>query len=607
MAVFIWSDHFLTGIDEIDSQHQRLVEMLNRLDEARTIGSERIVLLDLLDGLLDYTQYHFKTEEQLMMAAPDFNPSERARHLQQHQAFVKKVASVQAQAHHNLATVSDELLNFLVRWLSGHILGVDKRMARQLAANSNEPPPPQESAETSTAETLIRALSESESRFRGLADSIPALIWMSDHQRHRVYVNKQWSEFTGNSAEQLARDGWLQGVHPDDRERMQALHDANAAYDEEKVAEFRLRRNDGKYRWFWETTVPRKQDDGTFLGEVGCAIDITERRQVEQLLLSAKKRLESMVAARTQELSQANAILEQRYHEQQTLLEQLKDTQAQLLQSEKMAGIGQLAAGVAHEINNPISYVYSNLSALKSYSDDLFRIIDAYRKVEDSLPPDAQALQALAAVKQQVDLDFLREDMYCLVTESMEGATRAKHIVQNLKDFSRIDHQELAPFDIEAGLETTLGIVHGEIKNKAEVYKEYAVLEPILCVGADLNQVFMNLLLNAAQAIETRGHITLRTGQADEDWIWAEIEDTGQGIAPDRLSRIFDPFFSTKAVGQGTGLGLSLAYTIVKQHGGRIEVDSRLGEGSRFRVWLPAKHAEAPEQQALARKHGTTP
>jgi two-component system, NtrC family, sensor kinase len=169
----------------------------------------------------------------------------------------------------------------------------------------------------------------------------------------------------------------------------------------------------------------------------------------------------------------------------------------------------------------------------------------------------------------------------------LEGATRAKKIVQDLRDFSRIDKQEREMFDLEAGLDATLNIVNNELKFKAEVVKEYGGLKPFECIGAQLNQVFMNLLVNAAQSIVDFGKITVRTGYQDADWQWVEVEDTGQGMSEETKTRIFDPFFTTKPVGKGTGLGLSLSYKIIKDHQGRVEVSSVVGQGTTFRIYLP--------------------
>jgi len=294
---------------------------------------------------------------------------------------------------------------------------------------------------------------------------------------------------------------------------------------------------------------------------------------------------------------QAESELKVRYAEVRELNKQLKDTQNQLLQSEKMASVGQLAAGVAHEINNPIGYVYSNLGTLENYAQDMFRLLTAYEAAEAAIADDA-VLERLRAAKEEADIEFLRADMRSLMDETRDGITRVKQIVQNLKDFSRIDAvDEWHWADLRKGLDATLNIMWNELKYKAEVRREYADIPEVECRPSQLNQVFLNLLVNAGHAIKDKGVITIRTGQEGEA-VWIEIADSGKGIAPEHLTRIFDPFFTTKPVGQGTGLGLSLSYGIVQKHGGRIEVQSVQGKGTAFKVWLPIRQSESLEAVA---------
>jgi len=261
----------------------------------------------------------------------------------------------------------------------------------------------------------------------------------------------------------------------------------------------------------------------------------------------------------------------------------LQETNDRLLQAEKMASIGQLAAGVAHEINNPIGFVSCNLGNLQTYVDTLFGVIDDFQQTASATHSVAARL---AELKEAAEVDFIRDDFTMLMSESRDGLQRVKDIVQSLKDFAHADNAATALADLHRGLDSTLHIVSSEIKKKAQVVKDYGNLPAIECVASQLNQVFMNLLVNAAHAIVETGVITIRTGHAGQ-WVWIEIIDTGTGMSPDTIRRIFDPFFTTKPIGIGTGLGLSVSYGIVKRHGGRIEVHSELGKGSRFTVHLP--------------------
>lgn len=258
-----------------------------------------------------------------------------------------------------------------------------------------------------------------------------------------------------------------------------------------------------------------------------------------------------------------------------------------------MASIGQLAAGVAHEINNPIGYVNSNLKSLTAYVQDLLEMIAAYETAEAALP--AEQLSSLAALKATLDIEYLKTDLPAMLGESQEGIDRVRKIVQDLKDFSHTDEGTFNWADVHAGIDSTLNIVANEIKYKADVVREYGALPQIECLPSQLNQVFMNLLVNAAQAMpgEPRGKIVVRTGCKGDEAVWLEFIDSGSGIPAENLKRIFDPFFTTKPVGKGTGLGLSLSYGIIQKHHGKLSVTSVLGEGTCFRIELPVKQPEA--------------
>lgn len=301
-----------------------------------------------------------------------------------------------------------------------------------------------------------------------------------------------------------------------------------------------------------------------------------------QNLASINQSLENRIAERTAELWAANQTLAREQQELTELLKKVEEAQNQLLQSEKMAAIGQLAAGVAHEINNPVGFVNSNIGSLKTYTEKLFAVVDAYEAVARGGDP-AQ----LADIKRKADLDFLREDLPQLIKESQEGLGRVTRIVQDLKDFSHVDESAQQEADLNAGIESTLNVVWNEIKYKADVIRELGDVPHVSCVPAQINQVFMNILVNAAQAIETRGTITLRSG-TQNGYAWFEIEDTGKGMTDEVRKRIFEPFFTTKPVGKGTGLGMSISYDIiVKKHGGSIDVTSTPGKGTCFRISLP--------------------
>jgi signal transduction histidine kinase len=292
-----------------------------------------------------------------------------------------------------------------------------------------------------------------------------------------------------------------------------------------------------------------------------------ELKRVRDSLVNQNAYLEAEVARRMQENQQV---------------------QLQLLQSEKMAAIGQLAAGITHEINNPMGFVTSNLGSLERYMRDIFGLLDAYEALEKICPEGAAALAEVRELKQKKDIGFLRTDIVQLISETRQGLTRVSKIVSDLKNFSRTENNDWQWADLHSELDSALNIVWNEIKYHCTLNKDYGELPKIYCIPSRINQVLMNLLVNAAQAIPEKGEITIRTGHAGDEAFIA-IADTGTGIPAGNLPRLFEPFFTTKPVGKGTGLGLSISYGIVQKHGGRIEVESTEGKGTTFTVWLPIK------------------
>lgn len=326
--------------------------------------------------------------------------------------------------------------------------------------------------------------------------------------------------------------------------------------------------------------------------------------------------LEELVARRTSQLERANSRLEddikrreaaeaellRRNSELTELNAKLSFAQEQLVQSEKLASIGQLAAGVAHEINNPIGYIFSNFGTLENYIASLLAMLGTYEAAESSIVSQG-VLENVRAMRERIELDYLKEDIPVLMSESKEGIVRVRKIVQDLKDFSRVEaHQEWQWANLHQGIDSTLNIVSNEVKYKANVVKEYGDIPDIECLPSQINQVIMNIVVNAAHAISgERGTITIRTGtDTAADNVWISISDTGSGIPKEIQSRIFDPFFTTKPIGAGTGLGLSLSYGIVQKHHGNIAIESELNRGTCFRITLPIRH---PVQESQKMDH----
>lgn len=283
--------------------------------------------------------------------------------------------------------------------------------------------------------------------------------------------------------------------------------------------------------------------------------------------------LESKVADRTKELEAAN--------------NELKNTQAMMVHSEKMRSLGQLVAGITHEINNPINFIHGNMMHLKNYSVALIDLITMYEQLEINLSEDKR--QELKLLKDKIELDFIKEDLPMLIKSCQEGTERTKNIVLDLKNFSRLDEMVINNVDLPKELDTTLNILHNKIKAKIEIVKEYEDnLPTVEGYGGQLNQVFMNVLDNACYSIKDAGRIYIRLQKIQKDVI-IEIEDTGCGMKKEQINKIFDPFYTTKPVGEGTGLGMSISYKVIQNHGGSISVESTEGKGSKFRIQLPVK------------------
>lgn len=302
-----------------------------------------------------------------------------------------------------------------------------------------------------------------------------------------------------------------------------------------------------------------------------------ERERFVAELEMLNKTLEQRVQERTRALELANA-------EVSGAFANLKAAQSQLVQSEKMASLGQLVAGVAHELNNPIGFIYANFPHLEQNIHHLLTLIAVLR----SVPMDAAQSEAIEREIAAIDLAFIEEDTLKIIRSGKSGAARIKDIVSSLRSFSRLDEAELKSVLLEDGINDTLALLHHHIKNRIEVSHDYRLNEPVMCRAGQINQVFMNIIYNALQAIDGPGRLQIGTRRQGEHAI-VTIADSGKGIPPDIIGKIFDPFFTTKRIGEGTGLGLSISYGIVEKHGGHIEVSSQSGAGTRFTITIRMK------------------
>ena len=310
----------------------------------------------------------------------------------------------------------------------------------------------------------------------------------------------------------------------------------------------------------------------TRFGEINELVQAYNNMAAE--LLELYSSLEQKVQERTLELEKAN--------------DELKEAQAMMVHSEKMRSLGELVAGIAHEINNPINFIYGNIMILDKYNKDMFDLIEKYTENEEALSPEKRV--EIEKLKEEIDIEFLKDDIKELIRSCVEGTERTKNIILDLKNFSRMEEMVMTQFDIPKEIDTTLNILNNKYKNRITVHKEYEEnLPKIEAYGGQINQVFMNILDNAAAAIEGNGDVYINVKRAGEN-VEIQFKDTGKGIKKENLSKVFDPFFTTKPVGQGTGLGMSISYRVIQNHFGSISVESELGQGATFKIVLPINH-----------------
>jgi PAS domain S-box-containing protein len=425
------------------------------------------------------------------------------------------------------------------------------------------------------------ALLLSEERFYLAFEGSAMGLWDWNLVTGEVYFNSRWKTMLGYEVEEVENNfaSWEKLVHPEDLRPAKAALNAHLEGKEPTYEkECRMLTKSGEWKWILsQAKVMERDASGNPLRMTGTHIDISDRKQSEAALLLSEQRERE----KAQQLEQT--------------LEDLKNAQSQLIQAEKMSSIGQMVAGVAHEINNPVSFIYGNIIPAAQYARDLVKVIDLYQQYyPEPVPEIAQELAGL-------EVDFIAEDFPKMLGSMEQGANRIKQIVLSLRNFSRLDETARKVIDIHEGIESTLVILQHRLQSQLkrgeiQVIKNYGKLPKVECYPAQLNQVFMNLLSNAIDAVEESSancackvnQIRITTEVSRENQVCVRISDSGPGIRPEVQSRMFDPFFTTKPVGRGPGLGLSISYQIVKDtHGGKLECHSEVGRGTEFAIELP--------------------
>jgi PAS domain S-box-containing protein len=444
------------------------------------------------------------------------------------------------------------------------------------------------------------ALRESENHYRCIVETASEGVWMFDADSKTTFANNRMAQMLGYSVEELLGRSLFEFIDPDFQSLTQTYIERRRQGIHERH-DFKFRRKDGSDLWAIVSATPIFDACDRFVGVLRMITDITERKQAEEALRQSERELK----LKNQQLKQT--------------LRQLKQTQAQLIQNEKMISLGQMVAGIAHEINNPVSFIYGNVSYARDYAQQLLHLVQLYAKHYPEPVPEIQT--EIAAF----DLDFLMRDFPNVLRSMKEGANRIREIVLSLRTFSRLDEAHKKEANIHEGIDSTLLLLQHRLKKQPsqleiQVKKEYGPIPPIECYPGQLNQVFMNLLSNAIEALEgqakpgaiaicteiVRDRKSLTSGpeeqttnnrQSTTDAVIIRIIDNGPGIPCHVKKHIFDPFFTTKPVGVGTGLGLSISHSIVvEKHGGKLTCNSTPGQGTEFIIELPVKQPRRKKQ-----------
>lgn len=438
--------------------------------------------------------------------------------------------------------------------------------------------------------------------YQELVENISDWIWELNTKGIFTYVSPQCYKLLGYKPNELIGKTPFMFMSKSEAKKItKAFHSISKTQKSFTRLEVKHLHKNGETIIFETSGTPIFNKQEKFCGYQGLNHNITNYKKNENQLKKYKTQLEDLVQERTKKIEKTNIklrkeIIDRKKTEKklQKVIEEFKNTQLQLVQSEKMAGVGQLAAGIAHEINNPTGFIINNFLVLEKYTNNLFKMIKSYERIINLLVKDDPNQKEKISIKinklkEEITYQYMHNDLPNLLSESKDGAERIKKIVNNLKNFAHPSTDEMQPCSINDEIDTALTLVWNDLKFICKVNKKYNELPKIYCKSGEIVQVIVNLLINASQAIENKdGLIEIET-YIDTNDICITVSDNGKGIPKSELNKIFEPFYTTKGVGKGTGLGLSIAYGIIKNHKGTIKVESKVGQGTTFIIKLPIK------------------
>lgn len=615
-------NQFMNYIDRIVAEYESQFE-----SHKTGFGTYEIILLASLIGLL-LAQAFFIFKPAINLANKNFLSANSAfQKLKKSESEIRKATEKQLEVNESLilAQRSVERKNKQLQKSEQELL---KRTEEQIRANEKLISAQKELEEAYNKQKAIndeliearKAAQVNEERLDAAIKGAKDGIWDWNLVTNEVYFSPQYKKMIGYEDHEMANDfaEWEARIHPEDLPTAKSkVEEYLGGKTDSYEYEFRMKHKNGQYLWILTRGATVKNEEGKPIRFAGSHTDVTERKKNQEEIQKFNKKLQESedrmrsIAEEQLEVNERLIIAERKMQkslkeEQKSkeelarTLEYLKGTQSQLVQSEKMASLGQLTAGIAHEINNPINFVYNGIDTIKMSFDELLVIVDKYCELDEEGADKEAILEEIKELKEDYVFDELLVDIQELIADVKKGAVRTMEIVKGLRVFSRLDEEEMKVANVNESIDATLVLLKNKTKNRIDIKKYYDdSIEEINCFPGQLNQVFMNILNNAVQAIpedKRDGEIQIYT-ENQQEHVMIRIKDNGAGMPEQVKKRIFEPFFTTKPVGIGTGLGMSISYGIIEKHNGNIYVTSEEGKGTEFTIQIPKHLQEADVQK----------